>query len=95
MIEVEGLQEQVKRLKAKIKEVSAKKESNPKEARAIRKHLKRAQRKIRYFTGKKLASKKAKGGEAKEAKPAAPAGEPAPAEVKAAPKTETPAAPKA
>ena len=69
MAKVEELQKKVTVLKDKIRESSKKTDkTNPIEVRPLRKSLKRAQRRIRSLTGKKLAVIQARG---KEAQPAA------------------------
>ncbi|MDI6788321.1 MAG: hypothetical protein QME51_08115 [Planctomycetota bacterium] len=77
MIEnIANLQDKVKRIKAKIVEAvkspapTGQDQSRVKELRALRKTLKRTQRKVRVLTGKKLSLGK---GETKKEKPSAPA----------------------
>ena len=68
MVKVEELTKKVTVLKDKIREPSKKTDkSSPIELRPLRKSLKRAQRRIRSLTGKKLAAIQARG---KEAQPA-------------------------
>ena len=84
MAKVEALQTKVKVLRAKAQAADKNTDkSKLVEARTLHKNLRRAQRKIRALTGKKLPAKKEEEGK-KEAPAAAPAA-PAPAKPVAAP----------
>ena len=84
MAKVEALQTKVKVLRAKAQEADKNTDkSKLVEARTLHKNLRRAQRKIRALTGRKLPPKKGEEGK-KEAPATAPAA-PAPAKPVAAP----------
>lgn len=88
MVKVEELTKKVTVLKGKIRETSKQtNKSNLTEVKQLRKSLKRAQRQVRFLTGKKLAVIQSRG---KEAQPASQIQTPQPAEQAPKPQAQKP-----